>query len=154
MLGSIDAKMKGYIGPEYDGDGLDKAKILIKQAMTTFPQRDQATNDLLYKDLDLIANEQARRSLRARRVLPTHGLSRRGRVLLRRGPRPLAEVALCREGQAPDGLAGEGPAQEDRAQQDPLPARGPRPERDGQQHGQPVDHAGRLGGGGSPGSGP
>jgi outer membrane protein assembly factor BamD (BamD/ComL family) len=59
MLGSIDAKLKAYLGPEYDGDGLDKAKVLIKQTMTTFPQRDQATNDLLYKDLDLIADQQA-----------------------------------------------------------------------------------------------
>ena len=59
QMGSIDAKMKGYLGPEYDSDGLDKAKQLIRQTMITFPQRDKETNDLLYKNLDLIADQQA-----------------------------------------------------------------------------------------------
>lgn len=59
QMGSIEAKMNAYLGPEYDSDGLDKAKQLIRQTMATFPQRDKATNDLLYKYLDLIADQQA-----------------------------------------------------------------------------------------------
>ncbi len=59
QMGSIDAKLKAYLGPEYDSDGLEKAKQLIHQTMITFPQRDKATNDLLYKNLDLIADQQA-----------------------------------------------------------------------------------------------
>lgn len=59
MLGSIDSKMKGYLGPEYDASGLEKARQLIRQVMVTFPERPASTNEKLQHDLDLIADQQA-----------------------------------------------------------------------------------------------
>ena len=38
QLSAIDARMKGYIGPEYDGAGLEKARELIKQTMAHLPR--------------------------------------------------------------------------------------------------------------------
>ena len=53
--------MKGYIGPEYDGTGLEKARELIKQTMATFPDR-PAGNEKLYHTLDLINDQEAERT--------------------------------------------------------------------------------------------
>lgn len=59
QLGSIRAKMRGYIGPEYDAEGLEKARVLIRQHLTGFPERPAAVTDELYHDLDLISDQQA-----------------------------------------------------------------------------------------------
>ncbi len=59
MLGSIDAKMKAYLGPEYDADGLEKARVLIRQVMMAFPERSDEVNKKLENDLNLIADQQA-----------------------------------------------------------------------------------------------
>ena len=61
QLASIDARMKGYLGPEYDGAGLEKARELIKQTMATFPDR-TAGNEKLYHTLDLINDQEAERT--------------------------------------------------------------------------------------------
>lgn len=61
QLASIDARMKGYLGPEYDGAGLEKAREMIKQTMATFPDR-PAGNEKLYHDLDLINDQEAERT--------------------------------------------------------------------------------------------
>lgn len=61
QLGSIEAKLKGYMGPQYDGEGLEKAKVLIKQTLTAFPNKPPEVRDKLYHDLDLIADQQAER---------------------------------------------------------------------------------------------
>ncbi len=61
QLAAIDARIKGYLGPEYDGSGLEKARELIKQTMVTFPDR-QAGNEKLYHTLDLINDQQAERT--------------------------------------------------------------------------------------------
>ena len=53
--------MKGYLGPEYDGTGLEKARELIKQTMATFPDR-PAGNEKLYHTLDLINDQEAERT--------------------------------------------------------------------------------------------
>ena len=53
--------MKGYLGPEYDGSGLEKARELIKQTMATFPDR-PAGNEKLYHTLDLINDQEAERT--------------------------------------------------------------------------------------------
>lgn len=66
MLSSIDAKIKGYVGPEYDGTGLDSAKETIQRAIAEFPER-QAGNEELYHTLDLINDQHAEREY-------THGL--------------------------------------------------------------------------------
>jgi outer membrane protein assembly factor BamD (BamD/ComL family) len=61
QLASIDARIKGYIGPEYDGTGLEKAREMIKQTMATFPDR-PAGNEKLYHTLDLINDQEAERA--------------------------------------------------------------------------------------------
>jgi hypothetical protein len=53
--------MKGYLGPEYDGAGLEKARELVKQTMATFPDR-PAGNEKLYHTLDLINDQEAERT--------------------------------------------------------------------------------------------
>ncbi len=60
QLSSIDAKIKGYIGPEYDGSGLDSAKDTIKRTMAEFPEK-QAGHEQLYHTLDLISDQEAER---------------------------------------------------------------------------------------------
>ena len=61
QLSSIDAKMKGYIGPEYDISGLEQARETIKKTMAEFPEK-QATADGLYHTLDLIRDQEAERA--------------------------------------------------------------------------------------------
>src|SRR5262249_28091344 len=39
QLASIDSKLKGYLGPEYDGAGLEQAKETITQTRVLFPER-------------------------------------------------------------------------------------------------------------------
>ncbi len=58
QLSSIDSKMKGYIGPEYDISGLEQARETIKKTMAEFPER-QATVEGLYHTLDLIQDQHA-----------------------------------------------------------------------------------------------
>jgi len=60
QLSSIDAKIKGYIGPEYDVTGLDSARETIKRTMAEFPDR-QGSNEQLYHTLDLINDQAAER---------------------------------------------------------------------------------------------
>jgi len=61
QLKAIDARMKGYVGPEYDGAGLEKARELVKQTMATFPDR-LASGEKLYHTLDLINDQEAERT--------------------------------------------------------------------------------------------
>jgi outer membrane protein assembly factor BamD (BamD/ComL family) len=63
QLAAIDARIKGYLGPDYDGTGLDQARELIKQTMATFPDR-PAGNEKLYHTLDLINDQEAERTFR------------------------------------------------------------------------------------------
>jgi TolA-binding protein len=59
FVGSINSKLKGYMGPGYDGSGLTQARDLIRRATSTFPERDQATSDFLARSLDLINDQEA-----------------------------------------------------------------------------------------------
>ncbi len=61
QLASIDSKLKAYMGPEYDGTGLDGAKEMIKQTMAAFPER-QASSEKLYHTLDVINDQYAERA--------------------------------------------------------------------------------------------
>lgn len=61
QLAAIDARMKGYLGPEYDGSGLERARELVKQTMATFPDR-PAGQETLYHTLDLINDQDAERA--------------------------------------------------------------------------------------------
>jgi TolA-binding protein len=63
QLAAIDARMKGYLGPEYDGSGLEKARDLVKRTMQTFPER-QASFEKLYQTLDHINEAQAEKTFR------------------------------------------------------------------------------------------
>jgi outer membrane protein assembly factor BamD (BamD/ComL family) len=62
QLASIDSKLKAYIGPEYDGTGLEQARQTVQQTMATFPERQASTDNELYHTLDLIADQQAERT--------------------------------------------------------------------------------------------
>jgi outer membrane protein assembly factor BamD (BamD/ComL family) len=62
QLASIDSKIKNYVGPEYDGAGLEKAKEMIREHLNTFPERMTGQNDPLYKALDLIRDQEAERA--------------------------------------------------------------------------------------------
>ncbi|MHC5539410.1 outer membrane protein assembly factor BamD, partial [Singulisphaera rosea] len=61
QLASIDARMKAYIGPEYDGGGLEKAREMIKQTMVSFPDHPE-NNEKLYHTLDIINDAEAERT--------------------------------------------------------------------------------------------
>jgi TolA-binding protein len=62
QIASVDSKIKSYMGPEYDGDGLDQARETIKQTMTMFPERAVSHSDNLYRTLDLISDQDAERT--------------------------------------------------------------------------------------------
>jgi outer membrane protein assembly factor BamD (BamD/ComL family) len=61
QLSSIDSKIKGYIGPEYDSTGLEQARDTIQKTMAEFPER-QTTAEGLYHTLDLIRDQEAERA--------------------------------------------------------------------------------------------
>jgi hypothetical protein len=61
QLEAIDARMKGYLGPEYDGSGLEKVRLLVRQTMQTFPER-QASYEKLYHTLDLVNDAQSEKT--------------------------------------------------------------------------------------------
>lgn len=61
QLSSIDAKMKGYIGPEYDITGLEQARETIQKSMTEFPDHMETAKGL-YHTLDLIRDQEAERA--------------------------------------------------------------------------------------------
>jgi TolA-binding protein len=63
QLAAIEARMKGYLGPEYDASGLEKARDLVRQTMRTFPER-QASFDKLYQTLDHINEAEAEKTFR------------------------------------------------------------------------------------------
>jgi outer membrane protein assembly factor BamD (BamD/ComL family) len=61
MLSSIDAKMKGYIGPEYDISGLEQARETIQKTVQEFPEHLDTAKGL-YHTLDLIRDQEAERA--------------------------------------------------------------------------------------------
>jgi TolA-binding protein len=63
QLRSIDAKLKAYSGPEYDGKGLEKAREMIIQTKAAFPDR-PAGNEKLYDTLNMIDDQEAERAYR------------------------------------------------------------------------------------------
>ncbi|MFO0958998.1 MAG: outer membrane protein assembly factor BamD [Isosphaeraceae bacterium] len=65
MLSSIDSKMKAYMGPDYDGTGLQQASKSIDKAKTYFPELKVSTEDdpgSLDHTLDLIDDQMAERT--------------------------------------------------------------------------------------------
>lgn len=58
---AIEMRMKGYLGPQYDGGGLEQARELVTQTMSTFPDKPEADEELLHK-LDLVNAQDAERT--------------------------------------------------------------------------------------------
>lgn len=58
---AIDARMKGYRGPEFDASGLERSRELVKQTMQRYPEQ-PAGNNQLYKTLDLINDAEAEKT--------------------------------------------------------------------------------------------
>ena len=61
MRSSIDAKMKGYIGPQYDSTGLESAREMVKQTMTSYPENQEGAKGLDHT-LDIINDQEAERN--------------------------------------------------------------------------------------------
>ena len=61
QIAAIEMRVRAYLGPEYDGEGLAEAREKIKQTMSTFPDRPTGDKDLLHK-LDLINAQDAKRA--------------------------------------------------------------------------------------------
>ncbi len=61
LLSSVDSKIKGYAGPEYDVSGLEQASDTITKIFTEYPER-RATAEQLYHTNDLIKDQHAERA--------------------------------------------------------------------------------------------
>ena len=118
---AIDARMKGYLGPEYDASGLEKARELVKKTMNTFPER-QASFEGLYHTLDVINDAEAEKTFKTATYYKTHRQGRVRRVLFRQDPPALAQQPLGRQGQGRAGSARQDAAHAVEAQQDHHPA--------------------------------
>ncbi len=57
QLAAIDARMKGYLGPDYDASGLEKARTLVRKTMDE--HREIQANEGLYHTLDVINEAEA-----------------------------------------------------------------------------------------------
>jgi TolA-binding protein len=66
QLASIDSKIKGYLGPDYDGAGLEQARDQALQAMALFPERQAQAGgpSSLEHTLDIINEQMAERAYR------------------------------------------------------------------------------------------
>jgi outer membrane protein assembly factor BamD (BamD/ComL family) len=61
QLAAIDSRIKAYMGPEYDGSGLEKARELIRDTMKSFPDQ-EASYEKLYHTIDIINDQEAERT--------------------------------------------------------------------------------------------
>ncbi len=60
QLAAIDARIKGYMGPEYDASGLEKARKIIRKTMDDF--HEQQVSEGLYHTLDVINEAEAEKT--------------------------------------------------------------------------------------------
>jgi outer membrane protein assembly factor BamD (BamD/ComL family) len=58
---AIDARLRGYLGPEYDASGLEKARDLVRKTLATFPEQ-EASYEGLYHTIDVINNAEAEKT--------------------------------------------------------------------------------------------
>jgi len=63
QLSAIDARMKAYLGPDYDASGLEKARDLVRTTMKTFPERQEGF-EKLYHTLDVINAQEAEKTFK------------------------------------------------------------------------------------------
>ncbi len=95
---------KGYLGPEYDASGLEKARDLVRKTMKTFPER-QASFEGLYHTLDVINDAEAEKTFLTGTLLQARRQGRVRRVLFRQDPPALAQQPLGRQGQGRAGVS-------------------------------------------------
>ena len=77
--------MKGYLGPEYDAAGLEKARDLVRKTMDDLPRAaGQLREALSHARRD--QRGRSREDLQGRRLLQADRQGRLGRVLLRQDP--------------------------------------------------------------------
>ncbi len=119
---AIDARLKGYLGPEYDSSGLEKARELVKKTMATFPEQ-QASYEGLYHTLDVINNAEAEKTFLTGELLQTRQQGCIRRVLFRQDPPAVAQQSLGRQGQGRAGSTCQDAPNAVEAQQDHDPAR-------------------------------
>jgi outer membrane protein assembly factor BamD (BamD/ComL family) len=62
QLASIDSKLRAYLGPEYDGAGLEQARNQVVQTMAAFPERQAGGSDEMTKILETIDEQMAERA--------------------------------------------------------------------------------------------
>jgi outer membrane protein assembly factor BamD (BamD/ComL family) len=60
---AIDARMKAFLGPEYDASGLEKARKMVEQTIESFPERRDSV-ERLYHTLDLINEAEAEKTFK------------------------------------------------------------------------------------------
>ena len=127
QLASIDSKIKGYLGPEYDGTGLQEAREMIKQTMASFPERQASTNEDLYHTLDLINDQDAERAFKVgdyyRRTNRVASAEYYFAMITQRWP----DSTWTPQGQGTTGRPGQVASQGSPAQQDHDPPRQHRP---------------------------
>jgi outer membrane protein assembly factor BamD (BamD/ComL family) len=63
QLAAIDARIKGYRGPDFDAAGLEKARKIIRKTMED-PSLPQASSESLYHTLDVINEAEAEKTYR------------------------------------------------------------------------------------------
>jgi outer membrane protein assembly factor BamD (BamD/ComL family) len=61
---AIDTRLKGYLGPDYDGSGLEKARDLVRKTLKLFPDEEQAKTEGLFHTLDLINDAEAEKTFK------------------------------------------------------------------------------------------
>ena len=119
---AIDARLKAYLGPEYDASGLEKARELVQKTMKTFPEQ-QASYEGLYHTLDVINNAEAEKDLLDRHILQACRQDPSRRVLSGQDPPALARQPMGRQGQGRASVARQDAPNSVQAEQDHDPAR-------------------------------
>jgi TolA-binding protein len=62
QLESIDARIKSYVGPEYEGAGLEQARSMVEHALSTVPPDQTKMREHLYVTLDVLREQEAERA--------------------------------------------------------------------------------------------
>jgi outer membrane protein assembly factor BamD (BamD/ComL family) len=62
QLAAIDARLKGYRGPDFDAAGLEKARTIIRKTMEDPAIQQTSTSEKLYHTLDVINEAEAEKT--------------------------------------------------------------------------------------------
>lgn len=61
QLEAIDARIKSYVGPSYEGAGLEQARAMVEHSLTTVPPDRTKVREHLYQTLDVLREHEAER---------------------------------------------------------------------------------------------